>query len=105
MNQAGLVLELCEKYYDPEVLMLSNGKVIAESMREAYDKQKGYVDSIKKSDINLVSKTVAEDISALVFHYKMTTQEDELFEFTGRHIQTWKNGKIIREEYSNVEST
>ena len=29
MNQAGLVLELCEKHYDKEVVMLNNGAVFA----------------------------------------------------------------------------
>ena len=34
MNKAGLVLELCEKYYDENVTMLNNGQVFAKSMRE-----------------------------------------------------------------------
>ena len=29
MNKAGLVLELCEKYYDKNVLMLNNGELFA----------------------------------------------------------------------------
>jgi hypothetical protein len=103
MNQDGLVLELCEKYYDPKVLMLSNGEVFAESMREAYDKQKGFVGSIKEFDIKLLSRTVEKNFCELVFHYKMTTQENKLFEYSGRHSQTWKSGKIIKEEFSIVE--
>lgn len=39
MNVAGRVLVLCEKYYDENVLMLSNGEVFARSMRESYKKQ------------------------------------------------------------------
>jgi len=104
MNQRGLVLELCEKYYAPKVLMLSNGEVFAESMREAYDKQKGYIGSIKEFDVNLVSRSVEGNISDLVFGYKMIAQDGKCFEYIGRHIQTWESGKIIREEYRNVES-
>lgn len=29
MNQAGLALELCEKYYQENVIMLNNGQIFA----------------------------------------------------------------------------
>ncbi|OMH27163.1 hypothetical protein BGP75_22620 [Motiliproteus sp. MSK22-1] len=103
MNKKGLVLELCEKYYAENVLMLSNGEVFAQSMREAYDKQKGYVDSVQSFDVSLVSKKLENNVSELVFHYKMTTKEGKSMEYTGKHVQTWENEKIIKEEYSNVE--
>ena len=56
MNQAGRVLELCERYYDDNVLMLNNGQVFAKSMRESYDKQKGFVGSVKEFNVELLSK-------------------------------------------------
>ena len=93
MNQAGLVLELCEKYYYENVLMLNNGKVFASSMQESYDKQKSFVDSIEKFDVNLVSSVINENISELTFHYKMTGANSQVNEFTGKHIQTWENRK------------
>lgn len=43
LNTAGKVLELCEKYYDANVLMLSNGEIFAQSMKEAYKKQKFFL--------------------------------------------------------------
>ena len=104
INQEGLVLELCEKYYDENVLMLSSGEIFAESMREAYDKQKGHVESIKEFDVKLVSRKLENDVSELIFHYKMTSNEGKTTEYTGKHLQTWKNGKIVKEEYSNVRS-
>lgn len=54
MNKAGLVLELCEKYDDENVLMLNNGTVFAESMKESYEKQKGFVDSVKEFEVKLL---------------------------------------------------
>ena len=99
MNQAGLVLELCEKYYDDDVLMLNNGVVFAESMHESYEKQKGFVESVSEFDVKLVSKVLTDNIAELTFHYKMTGADSKVTEFTGTHIQTWKNNKIIREEY------
>ena len=103
MNQAGLVLELCEKYYDENVIMLNNGTVFAESMSEAYDKQKGFVDSIIEFDVKLLSKVVNGNVSELIFHYKMTGVDSNVIDFTGKHVQTWKNNKIVREEYFSVE--
>jgi len=102
MNQAGMVLELCEKYYDENVLMLNNGKVFATSMRESYDKQKGFVESVKEFNVELVSKIITGNISELIFHYKMTGADLAVNEFTGKHIQTWENDKIIKEEYVSI---
>jgi len=102
MNQAGLVLELCKKYYDENVTMLNNGQVFANSMRESYEKQKGFVESVKEFKVELVSKKIDGDVSELIFNYKMTGSDSTVNEFTGKHIQTWKNGKIIKEEYVSI---
>lgn len=103
MNTRGLILQLCEKYYADNVVMLNNGSVFAQSMRESYDKQKGFVDSIKEFDVRLVSSEITNNIAELVFSYKMTGADLKTNAFTGKHIQTWLNGKIVREEYLSVE--
>lgn len=105
MNMSGLVLELCEKYYDENVVMLNNGAVFAESMKESYEKQKGFVSSVKEFDVKLLSSNVKGNVSDLTFHYKMTGYDSKVNQFSGRHIQTWKNGKIVKEEYFSVEQT
>jgi len=102
MNQAGLVLELCEKYYDENVIMLNNGQVFANSMRESYDKQKGFVESVNEFNVKLVSKSIKGNVSELIFHYKMIGSDATLNEFTGKHIQTWVNDKIVKEEYVSI---
>jgi hypothetical protein len=102
MNQQGLVLELCEKYYDDNVLMLSNGATFAGSMREAYDKQKGYVKSVSEFNVKLISKIVNKNIVELTFHYKMKIADSQINEYSGKHIQTWENNKIVREEYFSI---
>lgn len=102
MNQSGMVLELCEKYYDENVTMLNNGQIFAESMRESYDKQKGFVESVKEFEVKLVSKEIDGNVVELIFHYKMTGSDLKVNEFTGKHIQTWKNDKIIKEEYVSI---
>jgi len=103
MNQAGLVLELCEKYYHENVVMLNNGTVFAESMRESYDKQKGFVESVSEFDVKLVSKDVTGNAVELIFDYKMTGADSKAIEFTGKHVQTWREKKIVREEYFSIE--
>ena len=102
LNTTGRVLELCEKYYDDNVLMLSNGDVFAKTMREAYNKQKGFVESVKAFDVTLVESNIDGNQSELTFHYKMTAADSSISEFTGKHIQTWANDKIIKEEYVSV---
>jgi len=102
MNQAGLVLELCEKYYDPNVIMLNNGKVFAKSMRETYDKQKGFIETVQEFTVKLISKEIIGNVSVLVFHYKMTGYDSSINQFTGKHIQTWEHDKIIKEEYVSI---
>jgi len=102
MNTNGMVLELCEKYYAEDVLMLNNGAVFAQSMRESYDKQKGFVASVKEFDVKLLTSEIKNNIAELTFHYKMTGFDAKKNEFTGKHIQTWDNGKIVREEYLSI---
>ena len=103
MNSNGLILELCEKYYADDVLMLNNGVVFAESMRESYDKQKGFVSSVKELEVKLLSSEIRNNIAELTFSYKMTGADLAINEFTGKHIQAWKNGKIVHEEYVSIE--
>ena len=98
-----MVLELCKKYYANDVLMLNNGSIFAESMRESYDKQKGFVASVKEFDVKLLSSKIRGNIVELTFRYKMTDSDSTINEFTGKHIQTWHNGKIVREEYLSIE--
>jgi hypothetical protein len=102
MNQAGLVLELCEKYYDENVVMLNNGAVFAESMRESYDKHTRFVASVSEFDVKLVSSGITGNTVELIFDYKMTGADSKVTEFTGKHVQTWKNQKIVREEYFSI---
>jgi len=102
MNTSGMVLELCEKYYAEDVLMLNNGAVFAESMRESYDKQKGFVASVKEFDVELLSSDINNNVVELTFSYKMTDFDAKTNVFTGKHIQTWENGKIVREEYLSI---
>ena len=103
LNQAGQALQLCEKYYAANVRMLNNGEVFAETMREAYDKQKGFVEAVTAFDIRLISKDIQATTATLVFHYQMTTATDSL-DFTGKHVQQWKDSKIQQEEYFSLPS-
>lgn len=103
MNEAGQVLELCQKYYATEVLMLSDGEVFAESMQQAFEKQKGFVDAIRSAEVALVSQEREGNQVALVFDYKITTDTATMV-FTGEHLQTWRSGKIIKEVYRSLKS-
>ena len=102
MNQAGQVLALCEKYYDDKVVMLNNGAIFAESMQQAYQKQKGFVSAITKFEVKLISSVIVGNVSELTFHYNMSGADSKVMDFTGKHVQTWHNNKIVREEYFTI---
>lgn len=104
LNTSGRILELCETCYADDVLMLNNGAVFAKTRNEAYEKQKGFVNAVAKFDIKLLSQTLEGERSELIFHYRMTTHSSEVMDFKGKHVQYWKNGKIIKEEYSPVNA-
>lgn len=102
MNQAGQVLELCKKYYHENVFMLSNGAVFAQSMQEAYEKQKGFIGSVKSFDVILMSQKVKGNIVELIFNYNIVGENAKVVSFTGKHIQTWEKNKIVKEEYHSI---
>jgi len=103
MNQAGLILDLCEKFYDENVIMLNNGAIFARSMKEAYEKQKGFISKVKKFEVKLITKEIKGNKSELTFDYSMTGEDLAITRFTGKHVQTWNGQKIIREEYQTIE--
>lgn len=103
MNEAGKVLQLCEKYYHDKVVMFNNGVIFAESMREAYGKQKGFIEFVKEFEVNLVAKNIADNIVELTFHYRMMDYDSRYTEYTGKHVQTWQDQKIVREEYFSID--
>ena len=43
-----------------------------------------------------------DNYTELTFDYKMIGESSNVTEFVGKHIQTWKNGKIIKEEYVSI---
>ncbi len=102
MNLGGKILELCEEYYAEDLHMTSNGDLFASSKSEAYDKQKPFVENIREFDVSLKYKEIADNMATLVFSYKMTTKELKQICFTGKHIQTWKEGRIIREAFETL---
>ena len=102
LNCEGKILEICETYYADDLVMTSEGKLFASSMREAYEKQKGYVSAVAEFDIRLRSKVIEGDVSVLVFDYKMVTKDGKVMVFAGEHRQTWRGGKIVREAYLGV---
>jgi hypothetical protein len=103
LNVTGQVLTLCKTYFAENILMLSDGNVFATSMQEAHDKQKGFVEAVKKFEVTLIEKKCSGNRAELTFRYKMTGADDAITEFVGQHIQTWLDGKIVKEEYLSIQ--
>ncbi|MBL4831512.1 MAG: hypothetical protein JKY55_16700 [Aliivibrio sp.] len=102
MNQNGEILNLCQKHYDEQVLMYSNGSIFASSMEEAYNKQKVFVDDIKTHNITFVSKSIHDNVTVLIFRYKMMTHKFKKIDVMGKHTLTWSNGKIVEEHFETL---
>ena len=103
LNINGAIKDLCETYYSDDIVMLNEGEVFASSRVEAWEKQKEFVDKIASKNIQLISKTIKDNISELVFDYKMITHDNSTVAFKGKHIQRWNNNKIIHEAYQSVQ--
>lgn len=102
LNMEGRILELCQNFYDENIVMTSNGDEFATNRAEAYAKQEPFVASIGAFVITLLSKEIKDDIAEITFHYDITQHDGENIVFTGKHIQKWKDGKIIREDYELI---
>jgi hypothetical protein len=50
----------------------------------------------------MVSSLFNENVVEFTFHYKMTGAGGQVNEFTGKHIQTRQNRKIIKEEHISI---
>ena len=103
MNVSGRVLELCKEFYDPDIVMVSDGEIFANSVQEAHDKQKSFIDSVSEFDVTLLSKNIAGDTSVLEFEYSLLNRDSKVSQFCGRHTQTWAGGKIVKEVYETIE--
>jgi|TARA_R110002124_G_scaffold149220_1_gene315225 hypothetical protein len=102
LNMEGKIMQLCEQYYADDIIMTSDGKDFATSREEASAKQKIYVDTIAAFVITLLSKDIEGDKAEITFHYDITTIENKNYVFTGKHVQQWADGKMIREDYEMV---
>ena len=100
--EEGKVIEICNIFYDENVLMLNNGIIFAQNKKEAYLRYKVLEVTIKDFDIELCSKKIVGNVSELIFNYKLTNINDVKYEFVGKHLQTWEDLKIIREEYISL---
>ncbi len=100
--QDGKVLEICNLFYAENVLMLNNGIIFAKNKNEAYVKYEVFESTIKDFDIELCSKKIVGNVSELIFNYKLTNINNVTYEFIGKHLQTWEELKITREEYISL---
>ncbi|MBL4786354.1 MAG: nuclear transport factor 2 family protein [Cohaesibacteraceae bacterium] len=102
MNVAGQALELIDKHYAEDVLVLNGGEIFASSRQESCDKQKGFIEAVASSDNKLVSSDIDGNVSTLVFRYQMVGKDGREMAFTGRHVLTWKDGLIVHEAYETL---
>lgn len=103
LNMNGQILELCQKYYADDIHMTSDGEDFATSREEAYAKQKPYIESIGAFVITLLEKTIKDNKAEITFNYDITLHDGNNIVFTGKHIQTWDNGKITHEDYVKLD--
>mgnify|MGYP003636120684 FL=1 len=102
MNVSGRVLELCREFYDPNIVMISDGEIFAKTMQEAHDKQKPFIESVKEFGVTLLSKNIVGNTSILEFDYELLNADSKVSRFRGRHTQTWAGGKITKEVYETI---
>lgn len=97
---AGRPLEAFDKFYHDEVVMQENenaptiGKP-ANRMRE----ETFFSNIIEFREAKPLTTAVGENVTMVVWHYDYTHKDWGVRNYTQASIQTWENGKIIREQF------
>lgn len=96
--------EAHQKYYDPSLVKHENEHaptIGLEAHRAEMDK---FLGSISNYSAEMLQVMVAEDYSAVEWHYKFDHLEWGERDFRELSVQRWKNGKIIHERHHYMEA-
>ena len=97
--EEGRVLDVFERYFHDDIMLISNGEVFASSKTEGMRKQKEFFSSVSEMHPELRKSLIKGDKVVLDFDYQFVMKSGEKVKFRGLHVQQWKGEKMLREEF------
>lgn len=96
----GKSMEAFEKYYDDKVVMQENEMPPTEGKDANRQRELNFYANIKEfRGARVLAKAAGENISYVTWHFDYTHKEWGMRNYTQVSVQTWKNGKIIKEQF------
>ncbi len=96
----GKLLDAFDKYYHDDVAMQENGNTPVVGKKANRDREVEFLNNISEFRSASVHGTaVGENKSFVIWSYDYTHREWGIKNYTQVSVQTWKDGKIIHEQF------
>lgn len=96
----GKMMDAFEKYYLPDVVMQENELTPVVSKEENRKRELAFLNNITEfRNAEVKGLGVGDGISFVIWKYDYTHKEWGVRNYSQVAVQTWKDGKIIREQF------
>lgn len=93
-------MEAFETYYHEDVIMQENNNPPTIGKSANREREKAFFSNITAfRSASVLHVAVGDGFTLVVWHYDYTHKEWGLRNYTQASVQTWKNGKIIKEQF------
>jgi hypothetical protein len=96
----GKAMEGFEKYYGDEVIMQENETIPTVGKDANRQRELSFFENITDfRGAKMLGSAVKENVSFAIWHFDYTHKEWGVRNYTQVAVQTWKEGKIVKEQY------
>lgn len=96
----GRLMDAFEKYYDVNVVMQENEKPPVIGKEENRRREEEFLNSlIDFRSARVLNLATGDNTTMVVWHYDYTHKEWGVRNYTQVSVQTWKNEKIVKEQF------
>jgi ketosteroid isomerase-like protein len=93
------MLEALTTYYAEDVAMQVNPSPPTVGFAANYEREVAFYGSLRSATFRLVSFVVEGDRAMINWIFDYTTADGQPYRMDEVAVQTWRNGKIVRERY------
>lgn len=104
MILSGKIMDAFERYYDDDVVMQENSDEPTFGKDANRKREEEFVNSVTEfRGADVLHAATSENTSIVIWHYEYTHKDWGIRNYIQAAVQTWKDGKIIKEQfiYSN----
>jgi hypothetical protein len=96
----GTAMEGFEKYYDNNVVMQENEMTPTIGKDANRQRELHFFNSITEfRDAKVLGHAIGENMSFVTWHFDYTHKDWGVRKYTQVSVQTWKDGKIVKEQF------